>query len=66
MKPIWYFVGLILVSMGLILVVSGISLLSSGETHKTVLGHTYPDLWWGSFMTLSGLIFILANRKKTV
>ena len=66
MKPIWYFVGLILAIIGAIVVGAGISLLISPPEHKTVLAETHPNLWWGGILLLTGLLFTWANHKKVV
>lgn len=66
MKPIWYFVGLILTVMGLIIFAAGITYLISGETPHTILGNTHPNLWWGAVMTAAGLIFIFTNKNKII
>jgi hypothetical protein len=66
MKPIWYFVGLLLLSMGVIVLISGILALMNPPPQQKVLANLHPDLWWGIIMTAAGLIFFLSNRKKTV
>jgi hypothetical protein len=66
MKPIWYFVGLMLSAMGVVVEISGIVNYSDTQVAKTVLSELHPALWWGAVMIVSGLIFLLANRKKTV
>lgn len=66
MKPIWYFVGLMLTAMGVVIVLSGITNYSDAESSKTVLSHLHPALWWGVVMIVSGVIFLLANRKASV
>ena len=66
MKPIWYFVGLLLMIMGAIVLAAGIYTLSDPSARPMVLGNLHPDLWWGGLMMLAGLIFLLTNRKKTV
>jgi uncharacterized membrane protein len=63
MKPIWYFVGLILSVMGLVLVIAGLYNLSSAVEPKTVLVHFHADIWWGALMFIVGLIYIIRNRK---
>jgi hypothetical protein len=63
MKPIWYFVGLMLSVMGAIILISGIVDYSSAATSKTVLSELHPALWWGAVMIIAGLIFFLSNRK---
>jgi hypothetical protein len=66
MKPIWYFVGLILLIMGLIIVASGIYQMMNPPESKTILSELNPDLWWGIIMTAAGTIYLIANRGKTV
>ncbi|MHB9040150.1 MAG: hypothetical protein ACYC4T_05805 [Melioribacteraceae bacterium] len=66
MKPIWYFVGLILLTMGGIIFLSGIYLLIDPPTVKTVLSETHPDIWWGAVMILFGLLLYLKNRKVII
>ena len=66
MKPIWYFVGLILLIMGGLILVSGIYQLISPPAVKTVLGETHPDLWWGAIMILFGGFMYLKARKQSV
>jgi hypothetical protein len=66
MKPIWYFVGILLLSMGVIVLVSGIVALLHPPAQQKVLSNLHPDLWWGIIMSFAGLVFLLANRNKTV
>jgi hypothetical protein len=66
MKPIWYFVGLILFIMGLIIFITGLVNLSSPPETKPMLYDLHPNIWWGAVMTIAGLIYILNNRKKKI
>lgn len=66
MKPIWYFVGLMLSVMGVIILISGIVDYSSTATTKTVLSNLHPAIWWGAIMIIAGMIFFLSNRKAKV
>ena len=66
MKPIWYFVGLILLAMGLVLFINGIYYLFTPVDKQTVLQHLHPDVWWGGLMMIVGLIYIIKNRKVKV
>ena len=63
MKPIWYFVGLILTIMGSIILLSGIYSLIYPSASKVVLSDLHPDLWWGAVMLVVGIIYIVKNRK---
>ena len=66
MKPIWFFVGLILLVMGGIIFLSGIYNLISPSPVKTVLASTHPDIWWGGIMIIFGGVMFLKTRNKTV
>ena len=62
MKPIWYFVGLVLLSMGSLVFLTGIYILASGAAPKTVLAGLHPNIWWGGLMVAAGAVFFLKNR----
>ncbi len=66
MKPIWFFVGLILIVMGGLIIISGLYQLINPPQYKTVLASTHPDLWWGGIIVLFGGIMYLKNRKQEV
>ena len=66
MKPIWYFVGLILSAMGLVLFINGLYFLLQGDGKQTALQHLHPDIWWGGLMIGVGLIYIIKNRKVKI
>jgi len=66
MKPIWYFVGLVLLVMGAVVLGTGIYDLLARVPAKTVLGHLRPNIWWGAIMVAAGLIFALVNKNVTV
>ncbi|HKJ68681.1 MAG TPA: sodium/solute symporter [bacterium] len=66
MKPIWYFVGWVLLIMGAIIAVTGIYYLIVPTSGDTVLAELRPNLWWGGIMVLAGLIFLWRNKGVTV
>ncbi|MEJ2634041.1 MAG: hypothetical protein P8184_01965 [Calditrichia bacterium] len=66
MKPIWYFVGLVLLAMGAIIFGTGLYHLFTGTERVQVLSGYYPDAWWGGLMAVVGLIFFLISRKAKV
>ena len=66
MRPIWYFVGLMLLSMGSLVLLSGIYYLIYPTHLKTVLSEYYPNIWWGALMVLAGALFLIRTRKATV
>jgi hypothetical protein len=64
MKPIWYFVGLILLVTGALILCSGLYQIFNPPIIKTVLAETRPNLWWGAFMILFGGAMFLKTRKQ--
>lgn len=66
MKPIWYFVGLVLLSMGAIVFITGLLQLIYHETQQTVLAELRPNIRWGLVMIAGGLTLFLTNRKSLV
>ena len=66
MRPIWYFVGWMLLVVGLMVVASGLINLVSPPEQKTVLYELHTSLWWGAVIAGGGVIFLLANRHATV
>jgi len=66
MKPIWYFVGLILLVMGGIILLAGLSGLFFHIKETTVFARLHSNVWWGGFMVIVGLVFLIANKNVTV
>lgn len=66
MKPIWYFVGLILLIMGSIIFLSGLYNLANPSVNKIVLAEKHPDIWWGALMVIVGIIYVMKNRKVRI
>jgi len=66
MRPIWYFVGLILMTMGVIIFLNGLYLYANPPAVKTVLAETHPAIWWGLVMTAFGLVLFLRTGKQRV
>jgi len=66
MKPIWFFVGLILLVIGGIIFLNGIYLLFNPPVVKTVLSEMRPDIWWGAIMVTFGGFMFLKTRKQSV
>ena len=64
MKPIWYFVGLILLVIGAIVILSGIYQIIDPPAVKTVLAETNPSIWWGAIMIVIGGVFFWKTRKS--
>lgn len=66
MKPIWYFVGILLLAIGILVLGAGLVGMASGEVPTTVLGSLHPRVWWGGIMTVAGALFLLFNRKSAL
>ena len=66
MKPIWFFVGLILLIMGGIIVLTGIYFIIYPSADKKVLSDLHPDLWWGAIMVIVGLIYVIKNKNVKI
>ncbi|MBS3819736.1 hypothetical protein KGY73_09570 [bacterium] len=63
MKPIWYFVGLILMIMGGVIALSGLYYIFYPSQSATVMQELHPNLWWGGIMFTAGFIFFWRNRR---
>lgn len=66
MKPIWYFVGMILIVMGGIIFLSGIYFLINPPEVEKVMADIHPDIWWGFIMILFGGIMFWKSKKQNV
>lgn len=64
MRPIWHFVGLLMLIMGLLILGTGIYHLFQ-PTERAMEG-LHPDLWWGSLMAVFGVILLWLNKGVTV
>lgn len=62
MRPIWYFVGWVLLIIGGLLILAGIYGLFFPIPSASVLGELHPNLWWGALISIVGLIFIIRNK----
>ncbi len=65
MRPIWYFVGGLLIIVGLI--VEAASFWQIFHPFKAVaLWKLYVAVWWGTVICRGGLILFLVNRHKRI
>jgi hypothetical protein len=65
MKPIWYFVGLILSAIGSVILLSGLYQLMVPPATTTVLASIHPNIWWGALMTAFGAAMYFTARKRS-
>lgn len=66
MKPIWYFVGWVLGLIGLVILVAGLYNLAYPSEATTELAHLHPNIWWGGFMLICGIVFWWGSRNKHI
>ena len=60
--PVWFFVGLLLLTYGALIVASGIAEWS--DPPPTVLANLHAPVWWGSLMVVLGAGYIIAFRPR--
>ncbi|MGD8426493.1 MAG: hypothetical protein PVH63_02625 [Balneolaceae bacterium] len=66
MKTIWYFVGLLMLTIGVIILGSGLYYVAYPPENPVVLHYLHPDIWWGSIMGIFGGILLWAFNGVTV
>jgi len=66
MKPIWYFVGILLFVMGVIVEAAGVYMWIVPQEKTTVLSEIHPNIWWGLIMMAAGLVYFIRNKNKVV
>ena len=64
MRPIWFFVGLLLLVNGLLVSLADAIYVTNPPDHPTVLANLRPGLWWGAMMVAAGIVFLIANRRR--
>jgi FtsH-binding integral membrane protein len=58
--PVWFFVGLLLLTYGALILASGIAEWQNPPS--TVLANLHAPVWWGSLMVLLGGGYVIAFR----
>ena len=66
MRPIWYFVGWMLLVVGVILAATGVYNWHHPPSGGVRLSELHADFWWGLVLFVAGLAFYLFNRKRLV
>lgn len=64
MKPIWFFVGLILLVIGALVLLAGILDWLYPPAVPTTLAHLHPGVWWGALMMAFGAALLLPKRNR--
>lgn len=62
MIPVWFFVGLLLLTYGILIFVNGLAEWS--HPPNTALAYLHPPVWWGGLMILVGGSFAVMFRPK--
>jgi len=63
MKPIWFYVGWIILIIGAIVLTAGIYYLFVPMHHHIELPGLHINIWWGLILMLGGVLLIFVNRK---
>lgn len=63
MKPIWFFVGWVLMVIGVIVLAAGIYHLFVPVQYAIELHHLHIGIWWGIVLLAGGAVLALFNRK---
>ena len=58
--PVWFFVGVLLLTYGIIIFISGLVEWSSPST--VVLAELHAPVWWGAVLVVLGLVYTLKFR----
>jgi hypothetical protein len=64
MIPVWFFVGLLLLTYGILIFIRGITEYS--HPPDTVLANLHAPIWWGGLLIVMGAIYVYRfwPRKK--
>jgi hypothetical protein len=54
---IWFFIGLLLTAYGILILGSG--LYNYNEPSHVVLANLHAPVWWGAFLLVIGLIYLI-------
>ena len=66
MRSIWFFVGLIMLTIGILVFLAGIYELINPTVQDIKLINLHTNIWWGALIAITGLIYIVKNKNKYV
>jgi FtsH-binding integral membrane protein len=66
MRPIWFFVGLVLLSIGGVLLVTGLYYLANPAPSVSAVANLHPNIWWGGVMLVAGAIFLYTSKDTRI
>jgi hypothetical protein len=58
--PVWFFVGLLVLTYGILILASGIREWNSPP--NVVLSNLRASVWWGGLLTVIGAVYVIAFR----
>jgi len=62
---IWFIIGLQLAIYGLLITAAGVYQFLVPPAEKLALANLHPGIWWGGFMLLLGIFYIVKfNPRK--
>jgi FtsH-binding integral membrane protein len=59
--PVWFFIGVLLLTYGLIIFGTGVCWLS--HPPETVLARYHPAIWWGILLVVIGAFYTYSFRR---
>jgi hypothetical protein len=65
--PIWFFIGVLLVSYGVLITGYGLYEVATGQLADVQLKELHAPLWWGATLLVLGLFYTVKFRPgKTI
>ena len=64
MRSIWFFVGLIMLTIGILVFLAGIYELINPTIQDIKLINLHTNIWWGALIAITGLIYIVKNKNR--
>jgi hypothetical protein len=60
--PVWFFVGVILLTYGVLIFITGLTQVSNPP--PTVLNHLHAPIWWGAVLIAVGALYVYYFRPR--
>ena len=64
--PIWFFIGVLLVTYGLLITGYGIYELATGKLADVALNQLHAPVWWGATLLAFGIFYTVKFRPGKV
>ncbi len=62
--PIWFFIGVLLVSYGVLITGYGVYELATGTLADVQLNGLHAPMWWGGTLLLLGVFYTVKFRPR--